>query len=255
MASLDIATWNVLHRVHAENWGEEVPARFPDEAERIARITRRVVDLVRDRDDVVVCLQEVSGDQLASLRRALPDAVWSFGYPRLPSLKSGAPSQLADASEHLVVIARGGRPRGGEAFANDPGKGLLAVDVRGLLVVATHVSYGGRCSAQLARIAAVLGHGPCAVCGDFNASADDVRALLPALSLVELAADAPPTRPRRDTTSGKPKHIDHILVRGLAPQAVTVVDIGGESDHNLCTRACAPLERATGRSETAHFVP
>jgi hypothetical protein len=35
------ATWNVLHRVQAENWGEDVAVRWPQEQERIAAVTAR----------------------------------------------------------------------------------------------------------------------------------------------------------------------------------------------------------------------
>jgi hypothetical protein len=91
-----IATWNVLHRIHAENWRETVPDVFPDEAVRIAAITARIEALLSESDvvdDVVFCLQEVSGDQLASLRTALPAMqVCAFIHPRVPSLKQPGPS-------------------------------------------------------------------------------------------------------------------------------------------------------------------
>lgn len=61
---MQIVTWNVLHRIHAENWREAVPDRFPIEAERLDRISQRVAGVLREDDDAVVCLQEVSGDQL-----------------------------------------------------------------------------------------------------------------------------------------------------------------------------------------------
>jgi hypothetical protein len=54
-----VATWNVLHRIHAENWGEDVLERWPDESERIAAITARLTR----RTEQVIALQEVSGDK------------------------------------------------------------------------------------------------------------------------------------------------------------------------------------------------
>ena len=78
-----VATWNVLHRIHAVNWREPVVVLQPDEPARIAEITRRIVALDAD----VVCLQEVSGDQLAALVLALPAAtILSHRYPRVPRL-------------------------------------------------------------------------------------------------------------------------------------------------------------------------
>lgn len=230
-----LVTWNVLHRIHAENWREEVPGQFPDEAARIAVITARVAALLAQGDNPVICLQEVSGDQLASLRSALQHAsVCSFEYPRIPSLKRGAASPLTDPSEHLVTIAAHADVRAAEAFATDPGKGFLCVDVAGLAVVNTHLTFGPRRTAQLQRIAALVGDGPCVVCGDCNAPGDAVAEDLgPGFSLVDLGPSALPTRPRRDTTSGKPPAIDHIVVRRLRSAHGVVVDVGGESDHNL----------------------
>ena len=62
-----IATWNVLHRIHAENWGDGPLARFPREADRISLVTAPVIARLEAGWDVMA-LQEVSGDQLASLR-------------------------------------------------------------------------------------------------------------------------------------------------------------------------------------------
>jgi endonuclease/exonuclease/phosphatase family metal-dependent hydrolase len=230
-----LVTWNVLHRIHAENWREEVPDRFPDEAARIAVITKRVAAFRAQGDDTVVCLQEVSGDQLASLRAALPQAsVCAFEYPRVPSLKSGAASPLTDPTEHLVTLAAHAHVRAAEAFATDPGKGFMCVDVGGLVIVNTHLTFGARRTAQLQRIAALVGDGPSVVCGDCNAPGDAViEDLGPGFSLVDLGPAALPTRPRRDATSGKPPAIDHIVVRGLRSADGAVVDVGGESDHNL----------------------
>lgn len=231
-----VVTWNVLHRIHAENYQEEVADRFPDEAARIAAVTRRVVAALAE-PDVVVCLQEVSGDQLASLLDAARGyVVRSFVYPRVPSPHRGrapAPSPLRQPHEHLVTLARRADARAAESFADDPGKGFLAVDVDGMLVVNTHVSFGDRRAAQLARLARVT-DGPCVVCGDFNAGADAVRAGLgPGFSVVDLGPDALPTRPRRVAVEGKPAAIDHVVTRGLVGHSGVVLDVAGESDHNM----------------------
>lgn len=231
-----VVTWNVLHRIHAENYQEEVAERFPDEAVRIEAVTRRVVAALAELD-VVVCLQEVSGDQLTSLLAAARGYfVRSFAYPRVPLPHRGrapAPSPLRQPSEHLVTIARRAEPRPAEDFASDRGKGFLAVEVDGMLVVNTHVSFGDRRVDQLARLAKVT-DGPCVVCGDFNAGADTVIAGLgQGFSVVDLGPDALPTRPRRVAVEGKPAAIDHIVTRGLVGRAGAVLDVAGESDHNM----------------------
>jgi endonuclease/exonuclease/phosphatase family metal-dependent hydrolase len=235
-----IVTWNVLHRIHAENWREAVPDRFPDEAARNARITARVRAFVDD--DTVVCLQEVSGDQLASVRAALPaDRVHAFQLPRVPRPKSGA-SPLVDATEHLVIVAPRGRWIDARVSADDPGKGVIVVDVdvgvdgatRVVRVANTHLTFGDRRTAQLAMIAQLVdGAALAVVCGDCNCGVDDVVAALPGFRAAPFAADALPTRPRAEGYDGKPKAIDHIVVRGVDVGAAVVVDVDGESDHNV----------------------
>jgi hypothetical protein len=94
---ITVATWNVLHRVHAENWGEVVAGRWPDESERITAVTAWLAG----RAEQVIALQEVSGDQLASLRSGLASrTVHAFRYPRVPGLRRGA-CQLRDPGEYL----------------------------------------------------------------------------------------------------------------------------------------------------------
>src|SRR4051812_35857389 len=147
---ITVATWNVLHRVHAENYGEEVAARWPDESRRIAAVTAKLAA----RGEDVIALQEVSGDQLASLRAALPGSmVHALRYPRVPAIRRGE-RRLRDVTEHLVVLARG-RTVAGQAFDGDPGKGFIAVRTDAALVVSTHVGFGAAGTAQLARLAEV----------------------------------------------------------------------------------------------------
>jgi endonuclease/exonuclease/phosphatase family metal-dependent hydrolase len=233
---MEVVTWNVLHRVHAENWREAVPDRFPIEAERIARITRRVAGLLAG-DDVVVCLQEVSGDQLRSLRENVKHhAIVAFRYPRVPALRTGAPCPLDEPGEHLVTIGAGAALVTATAWANDPGKGALVVDVPGLRVVNTHQSGGEKRGTQLAALGALAGDRT-VVAGDFNSGAADVLAGLGGGFIAAgFAEDALPTRPRperADRPADKPRAIDHILTRGLDVDTAVVVDVDGESDHNL----------------------
>jgi hypothetical protein len=67
MAAIAMATWNVLHRVHAENWAEPAIEAHPDERARVEAIATRVERmLLVDRTIDAIGLQEVSGDQLAA---------------------------------------------------------------------------------------------------------------------------------------------------------------------------------------------
>lgn len=227
-----VATWNVLHRVHAENWGEDSLRRWPDEADRVAAITARLMG----RAERVIALQEVSGDQLNDLARALPaDRVtFALRYPRVPRPRYGA-SSLEDPSEHLVLVVKGPAHQvAAEAFDDDPGKGLLAVLTGDVLVVATHVSSDQRRAGQLARLAELTtaSANPVVLLGDFNCDSATVSAALgPGYRLAVLPPDAPPTRPY---SAGIPaRTIDHIIVRGGGTSGAQTEDVDGLSDHNL----------------------
>lgn len=224
-----VATWNVLHRVHGENWGEAVVGRWPDEAERIAAITAHLAALDAD----VIALQEVSGDQLASLR-SLPHTVLAFRYPRVPKAKA-EPGSLRDRTEHLVVLVRGAATTvAAEAFATDPGKGLLAVRTAHATVIDTHVTFGAASAAQLRRLGELgaAAAGPAIVLGDYNASVVVVAAGLGAAFVAIEPEPGVPTRPRPDGAT-KSSHIDHVFARGVARVHAAVLDVGGLSDHNL----------------------
>lgn len=214
-----MATWNVLHRVHADNWGEDVAAQWPDESKRVAAVAQRVGELTED----VVALQEVSGDVLAGLRQIPGRTVHAMRYPRTPRPRV-VESPLRDSTEYLVLLVNGpSREIAAEAFPNDYGKGALAVVVDEVTVVATHVSWGHKREIQLDRLAE-LAPAPAVVLGDFNADTETVvsglgegfhRAELPEGSL---------------TRQGQV--IDHVIVRGLAATDARVLDGYGLSDHN-----------------------
>jgi endonuclease/exonuclease/phosphatase (EEP) superfamily protein YafD len=234
---ISVATWNVLHRVHAENWYEEVADRWPDEPARIAAVTRWVAA----RTEQAVALQEVSGDQLAALRAALPHrAVHALRYPRVPRSRRIA-TALRDRDEHLVVLAEpGSRLIAATAFADDPGKGVVVVRTGALTVVATHVTGDARRGGQLAHLAelAAAATGPTVVLGDFNADRETVAAGLGAGFAVAALPVGVPTRPR--TAGAKSQYIDHVVTRGAGATAVAVEDLHGVSDHNPVRATVVP---------------
>ncbi|MBF6468371.1 endonuclease/exonuclease/phosphatase family protein [Nocardia beijingensis] len=229
---ITVATWNVLHRVHAENWYEDVATRWPDEGARIAAVTARVAE----RTERIIALQEVSGDQLASLRMTLPDRTFhAMRYQRLPTPRR-MPSSLLDGGEYLVVLtAEPSREVTAESFTQDRGKGALVVDAGGLTVIATHVTGDRRRADQLTRLAELATGAPAqatVLLGDFNT---DRAAVATGLGddfvVAECVADALPTRPRSSGT--KSQHIDHVVVHGASVTTASVDDVGGVSDHNL----------------------
>lgn len=225
-----VSSWNVLHHVHACNWGD-LPAQAPDEPARIAAIAAVVLELLGAA--TAVCLQEVSGDQLRALDGL---AVHPFALPRLPRPRYGQ-SRLADPTEHLVVVsARPGRVVEQRAFASDPGKGFVAVQLADdLVVVSTHVTYGERGTGQLAQLAdwvraqrdrrIVIG-------GDFNAGRDTVRAALgDGFTFGALPESVRPSRPRA-SSAGKSQQIDHVIGHAAVAIESGVDDGRGLSDHN-----------------------
>lgn len=249
--AIAVATWNVLHPIHAINWQEAVVG---PEAARVRAIAERIAT----QGDRVWCLQEVSGDQLVALREALPEAaVFSLRYPRVPRLRrpEEASSPLADPSEHLVTLvparwARGARSVArlvyAAAFPSDPGKGALVVELAGgVHVVNTHVSFGPRMVAQCAELSSLARAAPATaiVLGDFNAKSAPVREQLGVdVEVAPLSASSLPTRPRA-APSERSATIDHVFVRAGEALAARVEDAGGLSDHNLVLAAVRPLAR------------
>ncbi|MFY0565433.1 endonuclease/exonuclease/phosphatase family protein [Archangium lansingense] len=231
---MKVLTWNVLHRVHAENYSEPAIHRWRDEPERV----RRVVDLLSKALRVdgfgAALLQEVSGDLLESLRDHLPTwAVLDHPYPRVPKQKQpGAP--MRDLSEHLVVVApEGSTVLRAQTFAGDPGKGVLAVTLpSGLVVASTHVSWGPKGEAQLATLRELIHASSAPVCigGDFNAEREVlVRALSAEVVVGALSPGSPRTRPAEDATGGA--DIDHLLVYRAELRDLRVLDHSELSDH------------------------
>jgi endonuclease/exonuclease/phosphatase family metal-dependent hydrolase len=240
MTALRLATWNVLHRVHAENFDEGVVAPHPDEAARAASIAALAAEVMA-AGVAVLCLQEVSGDQRDALRRALPAGAGLFelAYPRRPQPRRPHVGRLRDATELLVTVVAPGLPAEAMAsavFPDDPGKGYLGVRVAGAWAVFnTHVSYGERCPGQLARLAAAARSGalPAALLGDFNAGVRHIATGLGEdFAAAALPSDAMPTRPR-SKPDGKDQHIDHVFVRNATAGEAQVISARGLSDHNL----------------------
>lgn len=165
---MKICTWNVLHRVHAENWRDPAIDKHPDEHARIDAIAARVSALARDFD--LVALQEVSGDQLAAIRARIATQITTHRYRRTPKWKRPSETVLVDPNEYLVTIGAADFIES-HTYERDDGKGYLAVAANGLLIVNTHVTYGDPAIAQLAQVAArCRTHAGCAVIvGDFNA--------------------------------------------------------------------------------------
>lgn len=232
---MKIVTWNVLHRIHAMNWCEPAIDAHPDEATRIAAITKRVIEL----DAGAVCLQEVSGDQLASLRAGLPNATfYVHTYPRLPRIyRAERPSPLADSNEHLVTIMNRvpTRRSQSETYPTDKGKGFLLVElVDGLAIVNTHVSYGEQHAAQCGQLVSyVRSYAAAVIVGDFNEGRTICREELPGFT----AAPPPVEKPTRPRGDGKNDVIDHIFVSGCRATEVEVLPGRGLSDHNPVTAA------------------
>lgn len=229
-------TWNVLHRVHAENYNEPTVTVWPDESARVKAIAALVLKAVTADACDLVLLQEVSGDVLAELRRRLPSTlkICSHQVPRHPTFKRPSQTVLLDASEHVVVIGPTSlTPVRAQTAVDDSGKGLLAVQVtEGLFAISTHVSWGEKGVGQLQVLQALLQTltGTVIIGGDFNTERTTVSAQLGEnLTVTELAADSPRTRSNPD---GEGSDIDHLVCRGATWSDVHVVDHHGLSDHH-----------------------
>ena len=234
--SFVIATWNVLHRVHAVNWEEPAIAAHPDEDVRIAAISERIARLAPP--PAVFCLQEVSGDQLAALRRTQSGTILATKYPRVPRYRRRAdvPPIASDPAEYLVTIVGGhanAKLARATAFPTDPGKGFQIVELAELAVVNTHVSYGGHHAAQCRQLVSELGsrRGTVVIVGDFNADRAACSAQLSGFSAGVPIESGLATRPRA-TPNGRSESIDHVFVRAGSILDMTVASGNGLSDHN-----------------------
>lgn len=221
-------TWNVLHRVHAVNWKEPQIEAFPDEGARCAAIAALVAGWLKE-GVAAVCLQEVSGDQLAALRHAVDVTIFAHRYPRLPRVRGEGGPVLDDASEHLVTLASDAQAVASHTFVQDPGKGLVVVAIAETLLVNTHVSFGTKGEPQLTTlIEAVAAADHAVIVGDFNTPAAAVQSAFgPSFAVSALSA------PTRVATAEHPGcTIDHVVVRGGALTTVSVLENGGLSDHS-----------------------
>lgn len=219
-----LITWNVLHRIHAENWDEAaVLAAFPDEAVRLDAILRRIEAWMSASPDTCVALQEVSGDLLARLRARFPEAVHAFQYEELPRLRTPGPDPLMDPSQHLVTLWTGATTLGGEDFSDGGGYGFLVVQRGALRVVNTHVRFGPPGGPQVARLREVAGPGSTVVCGDFNRGE--------ASALEDLGPGYEAASAHRSVDFERREGIDHVFVRNLSGVPLLLAAAGAESDH------------------------
>jgi endonuclease/exonuclease/phosphatase (EEP) superfamily protein YafD len=231
-----ILTWNVLHRVHAENHSEPAVVRWPKEVERVNGVVRLIVHALRCDGVEVVLLQEVSGDVVAALRSALPEfSVLEHRYPRVPRQKL---AHLASPHEHLVVITPpGSKIMRAKTFENDPGKGVLVVQLpSGLTVASTHVTWGPKGVAQLAVLGRLFEEmqGPTCVGGDFNAERAVVRqAVGREVVISEFAVGSKVTR-----HGGA--DIDHLLCKHATLHDAQVLDAHELSDHHPVVATVSP---------------
>lgn len=227
-----VVSWNVLHRIHAVNWSEPALGHWNDERSRIGSIA----DFIAATSADVVCLQEVSGDQLAMLRDVEEGELFATRYPRVPAYRRPTIEALRDSAEYLVTIVRdqGARLVRGEAFPTDGGKGLQRVELANqTTVINAHVSFGDKRTAQLARLAIEAQQAPglAIVCGDFNADRATCLADLGDGFAAAVPLDGLHTRPRQ-LPSEKSQDIDHVFVCGGKALEASVLDGETRSDHN-----------------------
>jgi endonuclease/exonuclease/phosphatase family metal-dependent hydrolase len=222
----------VLHRVHAVNWSEPAITHWTDERSRIGSIA----DFIAATQADVVCLQEVSGDQLQMLRDVEEGELFATKYPRVPSFRRAITETLRDPAEYLVTIVRdeGAKLVRAEAFPSDGGKGFQRIELANrTTAINTHVSFGEKRPAQLARLAveAQAAPGLVVICGDFNADRVTCAADLGEDFGAAVPLDGLHTRPRQKP-SEKSEDIDHIFVRGGKALETAVLDGETRSDHN-----------------------
>mmetsp|Transcript_26123 Transcript_26123/g.60311 ORF Transcript_26123/g.60311 Transcript_26123/m.60311 type:complete len:463 (-) Transcript_26123:13-1401(-) len=254
----DVATWNVLHRVYAQQPANESNAdirtvlrQFPLEKQRWDSVIETVTAAFQE-GTAVFCLQEVSGDLLAFLRHKLPPNVILFAYrlPRVPVNVEGTPSEatLFDRSEHLVtlvLLSQGGSDLGGCSIDDTSGLSFLEVrvgkDVHVFNTVVSRHSTATNLEPLRNRVQQLSAGGCAVVAGDLNGPRSTLRGFAgPEATWSNLASSERKTRGHTVA--------DHVVGFSAEVSDATVLPCDGVSDHCVVRARVTPLSRTEGVS-------
>ncbi len=108
---MKLFSWNILHIMHEINYvGPEslVITTYPNEQDRFIAIVKLILDEYNNHEQIVINLQEVSGDYLNKFKELFGKNVFYHTYDRIPTFKNAfQPKVYDDSSESLVTIVRG----------------------------------------------------------------------------------------------------------------------------------------------------
>eukprot|EP00996_Jenningsia_fusiforme_P002330 NODE_3161_length_1034_cov_46.881218_g2905_i0.p1 GENE.NODE_3161_length_1034_cov_46.881218_g2905_i0~~NODE_3161_length_1034_cov_46.881218_g2905_i0.p1 ORF type:complete len:277 (+),score=44.85 NODE_3161_length_1034_cov_46.881218_g2905_i0:57-887(+) len=134
METCTIASWDVTHRLRAlsnPSGNLNLLKRYESESLRVSGVSQFVSSLL-EKDSRVICLQEVSGEQLDDLRKSLGSRVSIFDFNL-----SASEASSRDRAEYLVTLTDlpSAQPAAAFSFPGHPRKGVLAVKVKSNLIV------------------------------------------------------------------------------------------------------------------------
>mmetsp|Transcript_20133 Transcript_20133/g.39913 ORF Transcript_20133/g.39913 Transcript_20133/m.39913 type:complete len:335 (+) Transcript_20133:59-1063(+) len=267
--SLLIYSWNVLHRVHAQNYRIPEVQKWPDEPKRLEHVTGLILTYLRScQQPCVICLQEVSGDVLKALKSALATSknilVFEHQHRRIPRFWRPNPQNehVVEREEYIVSITKnclGAQKTAGFTYRTDAGKSLLGIKFQvpvpardgseieqkhsceSVVLLNTHLRHGGspldedhrddqlRQLVQVRETAQGSSRVHVLAAGDFNSN---VSGLPPEfMCSVRSRGDFSLSRLRTRGT----EDIDQVFSFSSAAQIVNsrVIDVGLLSDHNL----------------------
>lgn len=101
-----IATWNTLHRYHEEKYvpKSKVLSAYPSESQRIKDQLKMIKKISKKNKNIIICLQEVSGDLLDQIELHYSDNYIIHHYKHNRTPKKVIKKHYKDEGEYLVTM-------------------------------------------------------------------------------------------------------------------------------------------------------
>lgn len=239
-----VATWNVLHRYHEENHNpdSEILKKYHYESDRINATIKLIDKTLNQHDNVILCLQEVSGDLMEAINNKFHSffAIIQFKYERVPQKKNKGFNIYKNPKEYLIIlISKSFRVHNNKKVKyTTPGKGALIIFLDELIIVNTHLTIPkadkGDLEQKVLKYLLPKYKLPIVVAGDFNRSREktinDLKSAKIHNERIEIS-DA--SALNKFTYPVKKVNLDQIIGIDIAIGAIDIIDSESTSDHNI----------------------
>lgn len=241
---MKIFTWNVLHRYHEEKYNpqSDVLSKYPNENHRIVKQIDTLKNIFDKENEIIGCLQEVSGDLLNAIKKefTIDFIIFEFEHNRIPTRqnKSSIKSDpYIKPNEFLVTIIS--KNLDYKKFSNIQlevkGKGILVVETSNIIILNVHLPPKRLLKNsvdQIFRNLLYVKNKFIVVLGDFNRNYYDLHEELLNIHIKENQFNQVKTN-NKFTISKNQTSIDHIIgLNNLSFKDSEVLNVDS-SDHNL----------------------